>query len=167
MNCPNCNTPCAEDQKICFSCGTPLSADAQPTYHQQPVGNGFVCSDNKRQDYGSIDFSGNQQSSYIPTPVQMNNPDSILAMCLGIASLVFTLFSCICGCLGSVPALICGIVGLVIAIKCRKAAAAAGLSDGKATAGMVTSIIGLCLCALSCVGSLFTVGLTLFEDIFA
>jgi hypothetical protein len=112
-------------------------------------------SDNQRQNYGPVDFAGNQsQYSGSPASIQMNNPDSNLAMVLGILSLVGTLLSCVCGCLGSVPAIVCGIIGLVISIRCRKVAKASGCSDGKATAGMVMSIIGLALCALSCIGSL-------------
>lgn len=139
MNCPSCNASCGDDQSVCYRCGTPLTTNPQSNYQQQ--------------------------YSYNPTPVQVNNPDSGLAMGLGITSLVCTLFSCLCGCLGSIPGLICGIIGLVISIRCRKATTVSGASDSKATTGMVTSIIALCLCGLSCIGSLITVGMTFFEEL--
>lgn len=169
MNCPSCSTPVDEGQTHCHCCGTPLNADPQAqAAYQQASDAGFSVSDNRRGDYGSVDFVGNQQSyTSTPTYMQSNNPDSTLAMVLGIVCLVCTLFSCICGCLGSVPAIICGIIGLVISIRCRKAAKFSGCSDGKATAGMVTSIIGLVLCTLSCIGSIASAGLILSEDIFS
>lgn len=168
MNCPTCNAPISEGQTQCNCCGAPLTAEAQAAAQ-------YIGSNNNTGGYAPNDYGNttnampfdicNGPHQYTPEPIQMNNPDSTLALVLGIVSLVGTLLSCVCGCIGSIPALICGIIGLVISIRCRKIAAASGCTDGKATAGMVTSIIGLCLCGLSCLGSLGTVIWTFFTEL--
>lgn len=84
---------------------------------------------------------------------------SIVGLVLGILAIVFfwlpiynTIF------------LACGIVGIVLSAMGRKKAKAAGASTGLATAGLVLSIIGTCLCGIGfftctlCAGALAASG---------
>lgn len=165
MNCPTCNAPIAEGQTQCSCCGMALTQQAQAAAQYMGSANNYCQNDNNNTSAAAPFDMCNGNNPYIPAQPQESNADSTLALVLGIVSLVGTLLSCVCGCLGSLPALICSIIGLVIAIRCRKMAAAAGYSDGKATAGMVTSIIGLCLCGLSCVSSLGIAVWTFFTEL--
>lgn len=68
---------------------------------------------------------------------------SITGLVLGIASAVLAWFYMI-----NIAALVCGIVGIICAAKGKKAAKAAEVSTGLATAGLVLSIIGTCLAGI-------------------
>lgn len=68
---------------------------------------------------------------------------SIAALVLGIIACVLAWFYMI-----NIAALICGVIGIVCAVKGKKLAVAAAAPTGIATAGLVLSIIGLCLGAI-------------------
>jgi uncharacterized membrane protein HdeD (DUF308 family) len=84
------------------------------------------------------------------TPSTPNNGKAVAALVLGIVSIVF------CWVYGIVG-LITGIIGIVLAISAKKEA-----PSSMCTAGMVLSIIGLCLNALifisciACAGAIFS-----------
>ena len=76
-------------------------------------------------------------------PVPKKNPGigfSIAALVLGVLSLIFAWFYLI-----NIVAIVFGIVGIVLAAIGRKKSIAVGAPAGVGTAGLVLSIIGLCL----------------------
>lgn len=83
---------------------------------------------------------------------------AIVSLVLGIAAAVICWFGW-----GAILALVCGIVGIVFAVKARNAIPVGADGRGMATAGLVVSIIAVCLsgivavcfiCALATLGSL-------------
>lgn len=80
-----------------------------------------------------------------------NNPMAIAGLVLGIVSVVFSFLYVWIG-------LIAGVVGIILSVKGRKIQA----KKGMATAGLVLSIVGVCLsgilvaCALCVVGTVGT-----------
>ena len=68
---------------------------------------------------------------------------SIAGLVLCIVSVCLALFYII-----NIIALVCGVVGIVCAAKGSKAAKAAAVPTGLATAGLVISIIGTCLAGI-------------------
>ncbi len=68
---------------------------------------------------------------------------SIAGLVLGIVSVCLAWFYMI-----NIIALVCGVVGIVCAAKGSKAAKAAAVPTGLATAGLVISIIGTCLAGI-------------------
>lgn len=83
---------------------------------------------------------------------------AIVSLVLGIAAAVICWFGW-----GAILALVCGIVGIVFAVKARNAIPVGADGRGMATAGLVVSIVAVCLsgivavcfiCALATLGSL-------------
>ena len=98
-------------------------------------------------------------------PPAASNPGKglgITGMVMGIVSL---LCNTVCSCMyGSVLGFPLSIVGLILSIIAKKKSKAAGCSNGMATAGLITSIISIAICALAVIGIIlyfvFVVGLT-------
>jgi hypothetical protein len=122
MICKNCNAENDDNSKFCQSCGAPLSA---PDATQQ-------------QTAGTAGQTV-QPASYAPQysqPVQAQaNSGSN-----GTASLVLGIVSILLCCLPIVSTII-AIIGIILSRKNRKN----GNKTGVSTAGLVCSIIGLCL----------------------
>lgn len=88
---------------------------------------------------------------------------AIVSLVLGIAAAVICWFGWGAIRWGAILALVCGIVGIVFAVKARNAIPVGADGRGMATAGLVVSIIAVCLsgivavcfiCALATLGSL-------------
>lgn len=83
------------------------------------------------------------------------NPMSIAALVLGISSIALSFFG-----YSSILATASGIVGIIFAVKAKKEN-----PNSMATAGLVTSIIGLCISGIvliacvACAGTLACIGL--------
>ncbi len=80
-------------------------------------------------------------------PVEQKNTAAVVALVLGIVSLVGSL---IIPFIGGYVGVICGIIGIVEASKGRKIE----FKKGMATAGLVCSIIGICLGGLGVICSI-------------
>ena len=75
--------------------------------------------------------------------MQQNNPKAIGGLVCGIVSLVLMLIGLFTVGIGGIVGLAVGVVGLVLSIMARKE-----MPSTMATAGLVISIVGVCLCAI-------------------
>ena len=117
----------------------PYGQPQQPAYPQQPQ--------------PSYQQPGYTPNAYASTPYQQPGAPqpgkgmAITSLVLGIVSIVFWFFFTPGG-------VICGIVGLILGIMAKSK----GFSGGMQTGGLVTSIIGTALCAISLVACLACLG---------
>ena len=117
----------------------PYGQPQQPAYPQQP-----------QPAYQQPGYTPN---AYASTPYQQPGAPqpgkgmAITSLVLGIVSIVFWFFFTPGG-------VICGIVGLILGIMAKSK----GFSGGMQTGGLVTSIIGTALCAISLVACLACLG---------
>lgn len=132
MFCSQCGTNNADNAAFCAGCGAPL-ANGQPLKQETPVQDTPMQPENPVYQAPQNDF----QPSYTPTP----NPSlpgkgmGIAGMILGIASIVF-----MCTFYLALP---CAIVGLILSCSAKSKAKKAGMKNGFAVAGIITSAIGL------------------------
>ncbi|MBQ3215447.1 MAG: DUF4190 domain-containing protein [Oscillospiraceae bacterium] len=125
MFCPNCGAQNADNAPFCANCGSRFEqqAPAAPTY-APPVAPAYAPT-----------------TGYVPAAV--SNPGKgvgIAAMILGILSLVLWCYIWV-----SIPA---GLVGLILGAIGIKKSKDAGMGNGMAVAGLVTSIVGIALWVL-------------------
>lgn len=148
MFCSQCGTNNADGAAFCAGCGAPM-ANEQPVNQEVPqqpeIQPGYQTS------------QGDFRTQYTPTP----KPElpgkgmGIAAMILGIASLVL-----MCTFYLSIP---CAIVGLILGCSANGKAKKAGMKNGCAVAGIITSSIGLGLAVIVIV--LAIIGLGVIEEL--
>ncbi len=132
MFCSQCGTNNADGAAFCAGCGAPLENE-QTVKQEAPVQDTPVQPEAPVYQAPQNDF----QPSYNPTP----NPElpgkgmGIAGMILGIASIVF-----MCTFYLALP---CAIVGLILSCSANGKAKKAGMKNGFAVAGIITSAIGL------------------------
>ena len=141
MFCSQCGTKNNDGAAFCAGCGAPLETELSakqeaPDQELKPQSenieieapaNNFQAPQN--------DFSANQSYTPTPAPSLPGKGQGIAGMVLGIVSLVMMCTFYI--------ALPCAIVGLILSITSKSKAKKAGMKNGFAVAGIVTSAIGL------------------------
>ncbi|MCR5211045.1 MAG: DUF4190 domain-containing protein [Lachnospiraceae bacterium] len=132
--------------------------NAQQGYQQGGYQQGGYQQGGYQQPYGQPSYG---QQPYGYTPQQSGQGLAIGALVCGIASIVFVFFFALGG-------VIAGIVGLILASLAKKQ----GNYSGMRTAGLVMSIIGLIICAISiivaiaCVASFYTAGGNILNSLY-
>jgi len=124
--CQGCGTPIQQTDAVCPNCGMANANQMQGTPSDKPV---IV---NIQQPVGA---------TAVPAPP--GNDMSIASLVLGIVALVGSVTIC-----GSVFAIPVALVGLVLGIIGKKKLQTVGMPFGKATAGIVMSIISLVIAAI-------------------
>ena len=119
MFCPICGNDCREDQAFCENCGNPMHRVVEAPA-AQPVQNPY----------------GNVPTAQLFTPEVPSKSMGIVAMVLGICSIVFSCCIFFLAIPMSIAAIILGAVAL-------KRARAVGRSNGFALAGLICGIVGL------------------------
>ena len=121
MFCNNCGNNCPDGTAFCTNCGSPLNTQsAQPTFTEiTPETSVYTQPDQTMYEQPA------QTDGSVP-----GNGLGIAALILGIISLANLNF-------------VAGIVGLVLANKSLAAAAAAGMTNSKASTGRKLSIAGI------------------------
>ena len=141
MFCSQCGTKNNDGAAFCAGCGAPLETELSakqeaPDQELKPQSenieieapaNNFQAPQN--------DFSANQSYTPTPAPSLPGKGQGIAGMVLGIVSLVMMCTFYI--------ALPCAIVGLILSISSKSKAKKAGMKNGFAVEGIVTSAIGL------------------------
>ncbi len=147
MFCSQCGTNNAENAAFCAGCGAPLANE--PIKQEVPIQDTPMQPENPVYQAPQNDF----QPSYTPTP----NPSlpgkgmGIAGMILGIASIVF-----MCTFYLAIP---CAIVGLILSCCAKSKAKKAGMKNGFAVAGIITSSIGLAVAVISIVLTVIGIGI--------
>lgn len=123
MICKSCGYENAEGSVFCANCGASMEAPVAEVVADQP---------------------------YVETPVvaekKKAEPMGIIAMILGILGLLGSTFcSCLCGCLGGIPALIMCIAGVVLGIIGLNKSKKQGEKNTMALVGIILSGVGILL----------------------
>lgn len=131
--CNNCGSQMPDEAVSCTVCGAPLTASQpQQPYQQQPYQQQPYQQQPYQQPYQQQAYQQPYQAQpYQQQPMYVDNGASgkaTASLVLGILSLI------ICG-------LPLGIIGLVLGVQARNAMPEGTPDRGKATAGMVMSII--------------------------
>jgi len=124
--CQGCGTPIQQTDAVCPNCGMANANQIQGTPSDKPI---IV---NVQQPVGA---------AAVPAPP--GNGMSIASLVLGIVALVGSLTIC-----GSIFAIPVALVGLILGIIGKNKLKTAGAPFGKATAGIVMSIIALIIAAI-------------------
>ena len=152
--CSNCGTQNNASAAFCCNeaCGKMLVQSVTSQLSTDSAQQGYQLPPRHPQ----VDFPNTQQPGYPPTVHNPGKGLSIAGMVLGIVGLVFTFLFPPIG-------LICAIVGIVLAIQGKKRTPA-GMPDGMAKAGIITSMIALGIAAL--VAVLFVISLISVGSLF-
>lgn len=127
MFCSQCGTNNADNAAFCAGCGAPLAGE-QPVNQEAPQQPEAPVYQEPQNDF---------QPPYNPTPAPQlpGKGLGIAGMVLGIASIVL-----MCTFYLALP---CAIVGLILSCNANGKAKKAGMKNGFAVAGIITSAIGL------------------------
>lgn len=158
MFCPQCGNNNPDGSAFCSGCGAPLNVNEQPVQeapqpeYQQPQPEYQAPQPEYQQpqpvyqEYQAPqgDFQQNPYQAYPqpPYPPAEAPKGDLPGLGLGIAGMILGIVSCLFYCYFfiSIP---CGIVSLILSINASGKAKNVGRKNGFATAGIITSSIGL------------------------
>lgn len=161
MRCLICGNE-VEEGKFCTVCGTYAVVPSTPKPDQQYDNRETTFSPKMEDSYNSANFSQpyanqpphniNPIPHAIPTPTNFTLPSngkSVASLVLGIVAISLgSICSCLFSFLGGIPSMVCAIVGLVLGVQSNNAAKRIGLSNSKAQAGIVLSIVSLIIISI-------------------